>query len=106
MSAPTSNPGLARVQHIRHLIVHHSLSASAFARGLLRLIARYEELDAEITRFSDVDRLSTAERAADRPRSAEYRRAGVYTRILRSQLEATAGVLELLWLELEGEIEA
>jgi hypothetical protein len=111
MSAPNPDDGPTRVQHIRQLISHYDPSAPA----LLRLIARYEELDAEITRFSDTNRDSRlqdyhtfelVEVGANRPRSAEYRRARVWTRIPRNQLEAVAGVLELLGLELEGEMEA
>jgi hypothetical protein len=105
MSAPNPDDGLTRVQHIRQLISHHSLSAPA----LLRLIARYEELDAEINRFSalqDYHTFELVEVGANRPRSAEYRRARVWTRIPRNQLVAVAGVLELLGLELEGEMEA
>ena len=50
MSAPNPNDGLTRVRNLRSRISPHTPYAS-FIRPL---IARYEELDAEITRFSQV----------------------------------------------------
>jgi hypothetical protein len=50
MSAQNPNDGLARVRNLRRQIS----PTTPYASFILPLIARYEELDAEITRFSQV----------------------------------------------------
>lgn len=50
MSAPNPNDGLTRVQRIRRRIT----PVTPYSSFILPPIARYEELDAEITRFSQV----------------------------------------------------
>ena len=45
-----TDQGLWRVHNIRHVLSYHSLPAPS----LLPLLTRYEELDAEITRFEQM----------------------------------------------------
>ena len=50
MSAPPPSEGLTRVRNLRRRISPDTPNASS----ILAMIARYEELDAEITRFAQV----------------------------------------------------
>ncbi|KAG9198842.1 hypothetical protein G6514_009309 [Epicoccum nigrum] len=103
--APRNDPfDLMHVREVRQLIKIYEINAPE----LLRLIARYEQLDADIDEFARLqhDRnLAFYNEATGRYYDVDHRRVPVYVRILRNKLAAVAGELVLVGMKYEDESE-